>query len=119
MSELDVTKLNFKQYENQEDKLNLIFANFLRRSCAFYLYYEKKNGYAFNSVCNFHIKNGAQIYRINFGGNDSEKGWSASYGLMVNYGYYLEDLDLNCVNYLTEKKIKVSNYVEKLLVNFK
>lgn len=46
-----------------QNPIDMAMANFLRRSCAYYLYAVKKNGFAFNSVCNFHIKNGAQIYR--------------------------------------------------------
>lgn len=38
------------------DKTNEYMANFLKRSCAYYLYSVKKSGFAFNSVCNFHIK---------------------------------------------------------------
>ena len=42
-----------------EMKLARVLALFLQRSCAFYLYREKKNGYAFNPVANFHLRNGA------------------------------------------------------------
>jgi malonyl-CoA decarboxylase len=100
-------------YDNEI--LNTTLINFLKRACAFYLYHEKKNGYAFNSVCNFHIKNGAQIYRLNFGGDTTEKGWKTSYSLMVNYGYYLEDLDSNCISYLTNKTIKVSDLFNEVV----
>lgn len=99
-----------------DDKLDQVAANFLQRACAYYLYAVKKNGFAFNSVTNFHIKNGAQIYRINFGGDLSDHGWSSSYSLMVNYGYYLDDVNNNCVNYLTNKNIKISDHVRKLLL---
>jgi len=92
---------------------------FVQRACAFYLYYEKKNGYAFNSVANFHLKNGAQIYRINFKGNLSENGWRSSYGMMVNYGYYLDRVDSNCINYLINKQIVVSDLVRNDLSLFK
>lgn len=98
-----------------DDRINKIAADFLTRACAYYLFYEKKNGYALNSVCNFHIKNGAQIYRINFGGDLSDKGWNASYSLMVNYGYYLDDVNTNCVNYLSNKTIRVSDQVQTIL----
>ena len=89
------------------------------RSCAFYLYHEKKNGYAFNSVANFHLKNGAIIYRINLAGDMSDNGVRSSYGMMVNYGYYLDQVDSNCIDYLIEKKITAPELVSKYLENFK
>jgi malonyl-CoA decarboxylase len=104
------------------DSKKIIFNHLIEKmmigSCAYYLYYEKKNGYAFNAVSNFHIKNGAEIYRVNYGGDISDKGIKSSYGLMVNYGYYLSNLETNCVNYLIDKKIKISDIVEKQLGNF-
>lgn len=102
--------------ENALDEISQAVASFLRRICAHYLYAAKKNGFAFNSVCNFHIKNGAQIYRINFGADLSEHGWSSSYTLMANYGYYLGELDYNSVGYLTNKNIKISDHVKELLL---
>ena len=97
---------------------NHLIEKILVRSCSYYLFYEKKNGYAFNSVGNFHIKNGAEIYRVNYAGDVSDKGIKSSYGLMVNYGYYLNDLEANCVNYLIDKKIEISEIVEQQLENF-
>ncbi len=105
-------------YEETDLKLTKILSQFLKNACAFYLYYEKKNGYSFNSVANFHLKNGAQIYRINFKANLTENGWQSSYGFMVNYGYLLGELDTNCINYLIDKKIKISSLVEKDLLQF-
>jgi malonyl-CoA decarboxylase len=70
-------------------------------------------------VANFHLKNGAQIYRINFKGNLSENGWRTSYGMMVNYGYYLDRVDFNCINYLINKQIVVSDLVRNDLSLFK
>ena len=92
-----------------------IISNFLLRSCAFYLYNEKHRGSALNSVCNFHLKNGAKIGRINYAADLSDRGWTISYGLMVNYNYNLSELDLHCLNYLNDKKINVSESVYNLL----
>ncbi|RNA10854.1 malonyl- mitochondrial [Brachionus plicatilis] len=108
---------DFKTKAN-DYRLDSIMVGFLIKACSFYLFFEKKNGYAFNSVTNFHIKNGAQIYRLNFGADQSDNGWRSSYSMMVNYGYNLNDLDYNCVNYLTTKSIKISELFEKNLINF-
>lgn len=104
---------------NQSDDLVYkVIGAFLQRACSFYLFYEKKNGYAFNSVANFHLKNGAQIYRINFKGDLSDNGWKSSYGMMVNYVYYLDKVDSNCIDYLINKDIKVSDLVKEDLKYF-
>ena len=95
-----------------------VLGTFLQRTCAFYLCSEKKNGYAFNPVCNFHLKNGAKIYRINFKADLSDNGWNASYGFMVNYGYYINELDSNCINYLINKEISISDSVKNSLDYF-
>ena len=58
----------------QTSRLYAVIREFLMRACAFYLVNEKKNGYAFNSVANFHLKNGAKIYRLNFAADMSENG---------------------------------------------
>ena len=116
-----VALINLKDCSSSEEsskQIARILANFLERSCTFYLYFEKKKGYAFNSVANFHLKNGAQIYRVNFKGDMSENGWKSSYGFMVNYGYYLEDLESNCINYLIDKRIKISDSVKENLIFF-
>ncbi|KAK8761183.1 hypothetical protein V5799_027551 [Amblyomma americanum] len=65
----------------------------LMRLCAFYLYHEKHRGYALNSVANFHLKNGAVIWRLNWLGDVSPRGLSSSCSIMVNYRYYLEDME--------------------------
>jgi hypothetical protein len=107
----------FESVVGDAARVELILANFLKRACAFHLCLEKKNGFAFNSVCNFHIKNGAQVFRINFGAETGETSWARSYGLMVNYGYVLAEIEANCVNYLTSKTLKRSEGVERLLAD--
>ena len=118
---------SFKTYLNSEELKESIFKNnhvnekvrlcseFLKSCCAYYLVNEKQRGYALNSVCNFHVKNGAILDRINFAGDLTDKGWKLSFGLMVNYTYNLSDLDSNCISYLNDKKISFSNSVLQLL----
>jgi malonyl-CoA decarboxylase len=126
---IDVENLGtFVQYLNSDEFKHEVFTNlqtidervilcveFLNSCCAYYLINEKQRGLALNSVCNFHIKNGALVGRINFGADLTDKGWKLSYGLMVNYTYNLNDLDNNCLSYLNEKKISASESVLKFL----
>uniref|UniRef100_A0A0K0CVM4 MCD domain-containing protein n=1 Tax=Angiostrongylus cantonensis TaxID=6313 RepID=A0A0K0CVM4_ANGCA len=55
------------------------------RSCGHYLCSRRQNGFALNSVANFHLKNGAEIYRLNWMGDTSDRGLNNSIGIMVNY----------------------------------
>ncbi|VDM60914.1 unnamed protein product, partial [Angiostrongylus costaricensis] len=55
------------------------------RSCSHYLCSRRQNGFALNSVANFHLKNGAEIYRLNWMGDTSDRGLNNSIGIMVNY----------------------------------
>ncbi|XP_021486745.1 malonyl-CoA decarboxylase, mitochondrial [Meriones unguiculatus] len=90
----------------------------LMRLCAWYLYGEKHRGYALNPVANFHLQNGAVIWRINWMADSSLKGLTSSFGLMVNYRYYLEETVHNSIAYLGAKSIKASEQVLSLVTQF-
>ena len=90
----------------------------LMRLCAWYLYGEKHRGYALNPVANFHLQNGAVMWRINWMADLSLKGITASCGLMVNYRYYLEETATNSTTYLSSKSIKASEQVLSLVAQF-
>ncbi|XP_022438782.1 malonyl-CoA decarboxylase, mitochondrial isoform X3 [Delphinapterus leucas] len=90
----------------------------LMRLCAWYLYGEKHRGYALNPVANFHLQNGAVMWRINWMADVSLKGITGSCGLMVNYRYFLEDTATNRTTYLSSKSIKASEQVLSLVAQF-
>ncbi|XP_036896196.1 malonyl-CoA decarboxylase, mitochondrial [Sturnira hondurensis] len=90
----------------------------LMRLCAWYLYGEKHRGYALNPVANFHLQNGAVMWRINWMADLSLKGITSSCGLMVNYRYYLEETATNSTAYLSLKNIKASEQVLSLVAQF-
>lgn len=90
----------------------------LMRLCAWYLYGEKHRGYALNPVANFHLQNGAVMWRINWMADSSPKGLTSSCGLMVNYRYYLEETGPNSITYLGSKNIKASEQVLSLVAQF-
>ncbi|KAK6641427.1 hypothetical protein RUM44_013138 [Polyplax serrata] len=83
----------------------------LTRLCARYLYLEKRRGYAFDSVANFHLKNGAVLWRINWFADLSPRGLGNSCSLMVNYRYFLEQSESNSRGYLENLHITVSDEV--------
>ena len=68
---------------------------------------EKRRGLALDPVGNFHIRNGASVFRINWMGDTSVKGIEQSWGLMVNYMYILDKIEQNNHTYLLDGSISV------------
>ncbi|XP_070568243.1 malonyl-CoA decarboxylase, mitochondrial-like [Ptychodera flava] len=91
----------------------------LMRLCARYLYLEKRRGYALNPVANFHLRNGAVMWRINWQGDISPRGVTSSCGIMVNYRYFLENTDFNSRRYVEDHHIEASPQVLDLITQFK
>ncbi|XP_021379839.1 malonyl-CoA decarboxylase, mitochondrial-like isoform X2 [Mizuhopecten yessoensis] len=85
----------------------------LTRLCARYLYTEKRRGYALNPVANFHLSNGAVLWRINWLGDMSMRGINQSCGMMVNYRYFLESTEENSRKYLELREITASEEVKE------
>ena len=50
-----------------------------------YLYQEKRRNQALDSVANFHLRNGATLWRLNWLADPSLRGMANSCGIMVNY----------------------------------
>jgi len=87
----------------------------LSRLCARYLYEEKRRNKALDPVANFHIRNGAMLYRINWMADPSPRGMGNSCGLMVNYRYMLENLEDNSREYINNNVLPVHKQVLQLL----
>ena len=83
--------------------------------CAFYLVEEKKNGQALDRVAHFHLSNGAQVERVNWGGNTTVAGYQQSASIMVNYLYNLSQIEKNHELYTGKGEIVVSSQVRKFL----
>ena len=87
----------------------------LLRACAWYLYKEKRRNYALNNVANFHLRNGAVMWRINWLADPSPRGVANSCGIMVNYRYYLNDTEKNNQNYIQNYFVNASESVIDLV----
>ncbi|CAJ0601717.1 unnamed protein product [Cylicocyclus nassatus] len=77
----------------------------LLHCCAHYLTARQQNGFVLNPVANFHLRNGAELYRLNWMGDVSTRGLESSLGIMVNYRYRLEKVLENSVRYTLDKHI--------------
>jgi len=93
--------------QNKEKLLKPI----LLRLCARYLYSEKRRNKALDPVANFHIRNGAVLYRMNWLADPSARGLTNSCGIMVNYRYFLDDVEKNSTEYLRDHTIAVDQLV--------
>lgn len=87
----------------------------LMRSAASYLVEEKRRGNVLDPVGNFHIGNGATLYRINWLANCSVKGSMESACMMVNYRYDMHRLGENATRYALEQVVPVDEQVRNLL----
>ncbi|KAL3881398.1 hypothetical protein ACJMK2_027844, partial [Sinanodonta woodiana] len=86
----------------------------LMRLCARYLYLEKRRNYALNPVANFHLQNGAVLWRLNWMADTSVRGLVKSCGMMVNYRYFLDQTEENSKRYLQEYVIVASPQIMDL-----
>ncbi|XP_032086472.1 malonyl-CoA decarboxylase, mitochondrial isoform X2 [Thamnophis elegans] len=102
----------------KSEKLARVLQQPLLRLCAWYLYGEKHRGYALNPVANFHLQNGAVLWRLNWMADASPRGLTASCGMMANYRYFLEDTTANSATYLGTKQIKASEQLLSLVSQF-
>ncbi|GAB1605850.1 malonyl-CoA decarboxylase, mitochondrial-like [Argonauta hians] len=100
-----------------DEQLTVLLKNPMMRLCAQYLYVEKRRGYAINPVANFHLGNGAVLWRINWLADLSPRGLGQSCSMMVNYRYFLEDSEKNSINYLECQKITASDQVTNLVAH--
>ena len=93
----------------------------LLQLCAYYLLNAKQaNGEEsagaepLDPVARFHLGNGAALERLNWMGDTSEQGMARSAGLMVNYVYWLAEVEKNHERYFREHFIAASPVIEKL-----
>eukprot|EP01135_Chromosphaera_perkinsii_P002028 Nk52_evm75s215 gene=Nk52_evmTU75s215 len=85
----------------------------LTRLCAYYLLKEKKRKMAFDPVANFHIRNGACLWRLNWMANVADNGLDQSFGMMVNYNYILDEIEMNNQLYLLDGTISIGEQLRQ------
>ncbi|MCP9263420.1 Malonyl-CoA decarboxylase, mitochondrial [Dirofilaria immitis] len=70
-------------------------------------------GRVFDPVENFHLRNGAEIYAINWKADTTTKGMESSYGMMVNYLYRLDQMGRLIYGNIFELPIAVNLRISK------
>lgn len=90
----------------------------LLRCIGHYLFQEKKaNGRIRDPVGNFHISNGAQMYRLNFLANATPQGSRESACTMVNYLYDIPSISVNVKQYEIHREVNHGNFFKYILSN--
>ncbi|KAJ3010184.1 UNVERIFIED_CONTAM: hypothetical protein HDU68_002290 [Siphonaria sp. JEL0065] len=92
---------------SHESSSAMTIQKILMRLCSRYVLLEKKRSFALDPVANFHIRNGACVYQLNWMGDISEKGVTQSYGIMINYLYDLASLEGNRDRYMKDGVVTV------------
>jgi malonyl-CoA decarboxylase len=87
----------------------------LLKLCAHYLVIEKSGRLARDPVARFHLGNGARLHRLHWAADLSEKGRHQSAGMMVNYLYDLDRIEINHEAYFDQGTIAASKSVTRLL----
>ncbi|PBC25423.1 malonyl-CoA decarboxylase, mitochondrial [Apis cerana] len=103
----------------QDIKICEVLKKPLLRACAWYLYKEKRRNYALDSVANFHLRNGAVMWRINWLADPSPRGVGNSCGIMVNYRYYLHECEKHSQTYIENYFINASEDIINLSTQYK
>ncbi|KAL7539737.1 hypothetical protein ACHAXR_009549 [Thalassiosira sp. AJA248-18] len=89
----------------------------LMRLAAYYLTVETRHGRPLCPVAKFHIRNGAEMYRLNYMADASPKGMRNSCGMMINYRYALDEIEQNRIQYEINGDVMVRDGVKSWLNN--
>lgn len=83
-----------------------------------YLTFAQTDGALADNVAMFHLSNGARLERLNPFADMSSHGQQTAYGMMVNYLYDLNDVELNHEAFVSKGEIAMSDNLAKLFRKF-
>lgn len=104
--------------EKHFDKDNCELATILNELALSYLTFPNENGKLSDPVAMFHLSNGARLERLNPCADKSEHGISTSFGMMVNYLYDMNDVELNHEAFVSKGQIMMSDTLNKTFKKF-
>jgi malonyl-CoA decarboxylase len=87
----------------------------LRAAAWYYLRARNKRGWPLDAVARFHLGNGARLERLNWPADVSPRALQQSHGLMVNYRYDLDFIELNHEAYAHKHAVVADGAVTRLL----
>ena len=83
----------------------------LLKLAAYYLTIDTHHGRPLCPVAKFHIRNGAEMFRLNYLADTSLKGMKSSFGIMINFHYPLDEMESNHARYEMAGEISVRDGV--------
>ncbi len=98
--------------ERSDVALIRVLQPLLMKLAAYYLTMETHHGRPICPVAKFHVRNGAEMYRLNFMADLSKKGLKSSCGMMINYRYQLDEIEENHVRYEINGDVQVKDGVK-------
>lgn len=87
----------------------------VKQLAAQYLVQTKHNKYPADPVARFHLGNGAKLHQIHTCADMSEKGYKQSLGVMVNYLYDLDLIEINHENYISNGLVSCSDTITRII----
>jgi malonyl-CoA decarboxylase len=87
----------------------------LRAAAWYFLRARNKRGWPLDAVARFHLGNGARLERLNWPADVSPRALQQSHGLMVNYRYDLDFIELNHEAYADKHAVVADGAVTRLL----
>ena len=91
--------LQMPQWHHTDIQLATSLKPFLLKLAAYYLTIDTHHGRPLCPVAKFHVRNGAEMFRLNYMADTTNKGMRNSYGLMINYRYPLDEIEENHARY--------------------
>ncbi|WP_323010705.1 malonyl-CoA decarboxylase [Paracoccus sp. (in: a-proteobacteria)] len=89
----------------------------LAASATYFLRARDAKGRVPNPVARFHLGNGAQLERLNYLGDVSQNGLKQAHGLMVNYLYDLDRIEVNHEAFAERGTVAAAQIVARALPN--
>ena len=91
-----------------------VLAEPLQQLALAYLTAHGGNGSLLDPVAAFHLANGARLERINVFADLSAHGLQASYGIMVNYLYIPDEVEINHERFVGEGRVVISKPLTRM-----
>jgi len=100
--------------DNESGSTTVAGQTLTKLAASYYLHAKGRDEEPADPVARFHLKNGAELHRINADADRSTNGVAQSLGLMVNYLYDLSKVEDNHEAYMKQRKIACSPQIRKL-----
>jgi malonyl-CoA decarboxylase len=110
-----LTLLDRPDWHNVPETREQVRAALLPAAAAYFLKAKDSKGRPIDPVARFHLGNGARLERLNPLGDLSPKGLAQSHGLMVNYLYALDEIEMNHEAFAEKGVVAASPAVRRAL----